>query len=64
MKLLTNFLEQAKNEDRLIKDITAPPPPPKKKKKLDQLVGEFIVCVRKEKPDERGSYEYEPSYLR
>ena len=46
----------AKNEDRPIQDI-----PPKK---LDQLVGEFIVCVRKEKPDERGSYEYEPSYLR
>ena len=56
MKLFTKFLEQAKNEDRPIQDI-----PPKK---LDQLVGEFIVCVRKEKPDERGSYEYEPSYLR
>ena len=56
MKLFTNFLEQAKNEDRPIQDI-----PPQK---LDQFVGEFIVCVRKEKPDERGSYEYEPSYLR
>ena len=40
MKLFTKFLEQAKNEDRPIQDI-----PPKK---LDQLVGEFIVCVRKE----------------
>ena len=31
---------------------------------LDQLLGEFMISVRKEKPDKDGSLEYEPSTLR
>ena len=31
---------------------------------LDQLLGEFMISVRKEKPDKDGSVEYEPSTLR
>ena len=31
---------------------------------LDKLLGEFMICVRKEKPDQDGSIEYEPSTLR
>ena len=31
---------------------------------LDQLLGEFMISVTKEKPDKDGSLEYEPSTLR
>ena len=56
MRLFNQFLVEHKTENRPIE--TIPPP------ELDPLLGEFVVSIRKTKPDSKGSVEYEPSYLK
>ena len=55
LKILHDFLRSKDSTD----DIGDMQP-----QQLDQLLGEFMISVRKEKPDKDGSVEYDPSTLR
>ena len=55
VRLFTNFL-RTKRVYQPIDEISP--------SELNDLIGEFIVTVRKNKPGHDGSTEYEPSYLK